>query len=222
MVSANKTGNIEVVLSKLMTSAILPDKTYLAGGTALYFQLRRRLSVDLDFFSSRPFRPETLIFRFRQEFGEVDAELIEKDTLILFLSPEKLKLSLFYLPYKLLSPLVPYEIKPGIVALLASLDDIETMKTVALVQRGSAKDFVDLFYLLKKTGHSFADLSLLVRRKYDLDEKYDYHLKTAMVYFDDAQRELAAIMLVDESGGIRSISEKEWTEIKDFFVRFCL
>ena len=105
---------------------------------------------------------------------------------------------------------------------MASFDDIEAMKALALVQRGSAKDFVDLFYLLKKTGHSFGDLSLLVQRKYDVDDRYNYHLKTAVVYYDDAEQELEAIMLVDELGGIRSISEKEWTEIKDFFVRFCL
>jgi len=104
----------------------------------------------------------------------------------------------------------------------AVLDDIEAMKTLALVQRGSAKDFVDLFYLIKKTGHSFADLSLLVQRKYGLDGKYNYHLKTTMVYFDDAEQELGAIMIVDESGGIRSITEKEWKGIKDFFVRLCL
>lgn len=70
--------------------------------------------------------------------------------------------------------------------------------------------------------HTFTDLSLLVQRKYDVDKKYDYHLKTSMVYFDDAEPELAAIMLADESGGARSISEKEWTGIKEFFVRFCL
>jgi len=178
--------------------------------------------VDLDFFSPKPFSPETFMFKFRQEFGEVDLELMEKETLILFLSPEKLKFSLFHLPYKLLAPLVHHEIKPGIVCSLASLDDIEAMKTLALVQRGSAKDFVDLFNLLKKTGHSFADLSLLVQRKYDLDNKYNYHLKTAMVYFDDAEPELAAIMLADPSGGVRSFSEKEWTGIKEFFLRFCL
>ncbi len=149
-------------------------------------------------------------------------ELMEKETLILFLSPEKLKLSLFYLPYKLLSPLTSYEIKPGIVAYFVSLDDIEAMKAIALVQRGSAKDFIDLFYLLEKSGHSFNDLSALVQRKYDVDEKYNYHLKTAMVYFDDAEEELGAIMLVDEAGGIRGISGKEWKEIKDFFVRLCL
>lgn len=213
---------LEKILAKLIKSAILPHDCYLAGGTALYFHLHQRLSVDLDFFSPKPFSPETFIFKFKQEYREVDLELMQQETLILFLSPEKLKFSLFYLPYKLLSPLVPFEIRPGVFCSLASLDDIEAMKTLALVQRGSAKDFVDLFYLLKKTGHSFADLSLLVQRKYDLDDKYNYHLKTTMVYFDDAEKELGAIMVVDESGGIRSITEKEWKEIKDFFVRFCL
>jgi predicted nucleotidyltransferase component of viral defense system len=213
---------LENILAKIIKSAILPHDCYLAGGTALYFHLHHRLSVDLDFFSPKPFSPETFMFKFRQEFGEVDLELMEKETLILFLSPEKLKFSLFYLPYRLLSPLVPYEIKPGIFCSLASLNDIEAMKTLALVQRGSAKDFVDLFYLLKKTGHSFTDLSLLVQRKYDLDDKYNYHLKTGMVYFDDAEQELGAIMIVDESGDIRSITEKEWKGIKGFFVRLCL
>lgn len=213
---------LENILAKLIKSAILPHDSYLAGGTALYFHLHHRLSMDLDFFSPKPFNPETFMFKFRQEFGEVDLELMEKETLILFLSPEKLKFSLFHLPYKLLSPLVPYEIRPGIFCSLASLEDIEAMKTLALVQRGSAKDFVDLFYLLKKAGHSFTDLSLLVQRKYDLDDKYNYHLKTAMVYFDDAEPELGAIMVVDDSGGIRSITEKEWKGIKDFFVRLCL
>ena len=222
MTSGQKSRLLENVLAQLLTSEILPPDCYLAGGTALYFYLHHRISVDLDFFSPRPFLPETLVFRFRQEFGEVDLELLEKETLILFLSGEKLKFSLFYLPYKLLSPLVSHEIRPGLFCSSASLDDIEAMKTLALVQRGSAKDFVDLFYLLKMTGHSFTDLSLLVQRKYDLDKKYDYHLKTSMVYFDDAEPEVAAIMLANESGGVRSLSEKEWTEIKEFFGRFSL
>ena len=74
----------------------------------------------------------------------------------------------------------------------------------------------------KKPGIHSQIFSFLVRRKYDLDDKYIYHLKTAMVYFDDAEQELGAIMVVDESRGIRSMSGKEWKEIKDFFVRLCL
>ena len=221
MRSGKRVAALETILARVIKSAILPDACYLAGGTALYLRLHHRLSVDLDFFSSRPFNPEMLVFKFKEEFAKIDVELMEKGTLILFLSPNKLKCSLFHLPYKLLSPLTEFKAKPGIVVPLASLDDIEAMKALALIQRGSAKDFVDLFYLLKKTGHSFADLSLFVQRKYDVDQKYDYHLKTALVYFDDAEKDLEAIMLVDESGGIRSIVKKEWKEIKEFFVRLC-
>jgi len=95
------------------------------------------------------------------------------------------------------------------------------MKAIALVQRGSAKDFVDLYYLLKGSGHSFEDLSLKVIRKYGLDKEYDYHLKKALVYFDDAERELEAIWLVGEKGKARKISAEDWKEIKDFFIRLC-
>ncbi len=38
--------------------------------------------------------------------------------------------------------------------------------------------------------HSFEDLFTCVKRKYDVDEKYDYHLKTSMVYFKDAEPEI--------------------------------
>jgi hypothetical protein len=50
-----------------------------------------------------------------------------------------------------------------------------------------------------ESGHSFKDLASRVQTKYQVDEKYDYHLKTAMVYFDDAEKELDAIRLVDET-----------------------
>ena len=60
-----KAAVLENILAKLIKSAILPHDCYLAGGTALYFHLHHRLSVDLDFFSPKPFSPETFIFKFR-------------------------------------------------------------------------------------------------------------------------------------------------------------
>ena len=103
---------------------------------------------------------------------------------------------------------------------MASLDDLEVMKALALAQRGSAKDFIDLFYLLKESSHSFSDLSSLVQLKFGVDKKYDYNLKTAMVYFDDAEAELKSIIMIDKSGEFRPITEKEWQDIKDFFIEF--
>lgn len=42
-----------------------------------------------------------------------------------------------------------------------------------------------------------------------------------MVYFDDAEKEITAIMTIDPSGRIRKILQKEWKEIKEFYMRFC-
>ena len=212
---------LERLLLQLIESQVLPQGGYLAGGTAVYFYLRHRFSVDLDFFTPRPFNAEVQLFKIRELIKDTDVELLEKDTLIANLSPSRLRFSLFYLPYDLLLPLNPYKLKPGLVCPLASCDDIEAMKAVALVQRGSAKDFIDLYRLLQHTGHSFLDLALRVHKKYLVDEKYDYHLKTAMVYFDDAERELDAIWFVGDGDAARNISDQDWGQIKDFFIRFC-
>lgn len=221
MNKGNKAQNLEKILVQLIDNKILPEGSYLAGGTALYYYLHHRLSIDLDFFVPKPFNSEVLVFTMRKFLKKVDLELMEKDTLILFLSDEKLKFSLFYLPYPLLSPLTSYKIRSGLSCHLASLDDIEAMKAISLVQRGSAKDFIDLYYLVKQTQHTFDDIALRVQRKYKVDEKYSYHLKTAMVYFDDAEKELDGILLADKPGRIRIISKNEWKEIKFFFIRYC-
>jgi len=63
-------------------------------------------------------------------------------------------------------------------------------------------------------------LASFVKQKYHLEKKYEYHMKTAMVYFDDAERELDSIMLVQEEGHLHKLSETEWKEIKEFFGRF--
>lgn len=216
-----KFSTLQHLLVFLVENNILPRDSYLAGGTALYFYYSHRISIGLDFFTQKQFRAESLLFRIREFVKETTIEIIEKDTLILYLSPEKIRFSLYFLPYKLLSPLTSHELKPGLLIDLASLDDIEAMKAIALVQRGSAKDFVDLYYLLKDTGHSFEDLSSRVRQKYGLEKEYDYHLKKALVYFDDAERELEAIWLIKEKGRVRRISTEDWKIIKDFFLKFC-
>jgi hypothetical protein len=38
-------------LTRLLRYNLLPEKSYLAGGTAVYFYLKHRVSVDLDFFT---------------------------------------------------------------------------------------------------------------------------------------------------------------------------
>jgi predicted nucleotidyltransferase component of viral defense system len=216
----SKIKGLKNILIQLLKSQILPSESYLAGGTALYYYLHHRLSVDLDFFIQKDFRPEMLVFKLREEFGTADVEIMEKESLIAFLSPEKIKFSLFSFPYHLLSSLKSLELGEGVTCPAASLDDIAAMKAIAISQRGSAKDFVDLYYLLKHIQIKFDDLSSFVQQKYHLEKKYEYHIKTAMVYYDDAEREFDSIVLVQDDGHFRQLSESEWKEIKEFFGRF--
>lgn len=216
----SKIRDLQNVLVQLLKTQILPSESYLAGGTALYFYLRHRISVDLDFFTKKDFNPEMFAFKLREKFNAVDVEIMEKGSLIAFLSSEKIKFSLFVLPYHLLSSLNILELSEGITCAAASLDDIAAMKAIAISQRGSAKDFIDLYYIIKKTQIKFEDLSSFVQQKYQLEKKYEYHMKTAMMYFDDADREIDSIVLVRNENQFHQPSESEWKEIKEFFIRF--
>ncbi|MBN1273261.1 MAG: nucleotidyl transferase AbiEii/AbiGii toxin family protein [Candidatus Aminicenantes bacterium] len=213
---------LEQILIKVLKNNILPKKSYIAGGTALYYYLNHRISIDIDCFTPEPFHADTITHKSREIFDHVDVEIFEKDSLILFLSREKIKFSLFHFPYPLLSKLFSFEIGAQTLCPMASLEDIEAMKAIALVQRGSVKDFVDLYYLLRKTHHTFEDIFTKIQRKYQVDEKYDYHLKTAMVYFFDAEPEIDDIVMIGEDKKARKMNKKDWEKIKAFFVRFCL
>jgi len=123
---------LEEQLGCLLKCNILPARTYLAGGTAVYFYLRHRLSVDLDFFTESAFSSENLLSNVKGCFDKVAVELLENDTLILYLSHEKIKFSLFHFPYGLLTPANNMVTHGGITCPLASLNDIATVKLTAL------------------------------------------------------------------------------------------
>ena len=209
---------LEEQLGCLLKCNILPARTYLAGGTAVYFYLRHRLSVDLDFFTESAFSSEILLSNVKGCFDEVAVELLENDTLILYLSHEKIKFSLFHFPYGLLTPVNNMVTHEGIICPLASLNDIAAMKAMAINQRGSIKDFIDLFFILRKTGLNFVDVAALVMEKYDVDQGYDYHLKTSFVYFDDAEIEMDQIIMLEADSEPRNLTRKEWEAMKTFFL----
>jgi len=207
-------------LARILKCDVLPEGAYLAGGTAVYFYLRHRVSVDLVFFTRDEFSAEIFLYRMKECFDEVAVELMGKDTIILYLGPEKLKFSLFYLPYGLMSPVHKMSINEGITCPLASLNDIAAMKAVAINQRGSIKDFVDLFFILRKTGLDFSDAANLVMEKYGLDQGYNYQLKTSFVYFDDAEQEIDQIIMLKNDKEQKKLTRKEWENIKSFYLDY--
>lgn len=189
----------------------LPAGTYMAGGTAVAIYLNHRVSVDIDLFTEKEFYCSSVIVPIGRRYATTVMNPAEKNTLIATVS--NVRFSLFHYPYPLLKPLV---IKPACNVKLASPEDIAAMKVVAITQRGSAKDFVDLHVLIRAFGLSMDYLMVQVHKKYGVSEDYGYQIKRSLVYFDDAVRSLGDVTII-RNGREERLSNREWSEIEEFF-----
>jgi hypothetical protein len=170
---------------------------YLAGGTGLALHLGHRRSVDFDWFCERPIEQPLRLARQIEDSGlSVDVEDVERGTL--HARASGVRLSFLEYRYPLLRPLLTAR-EPGL--RVASLEDIAAMKLAAVAQRGSRKDFVDLFALGRVL--TLEQMLDLYRRKYGIRDAG--HVLFGLSYFDDADKERMPVMLRRWS----------WAEIKD-------
>jgi hypothetical protein len=86
--------------------------------------------------------------------------------------------------------------------------DIALMKLLAVTNRGSRKDFVDLYTILRD-GPVLKDYLVLLPRKYGEGRLSDYQVLLSLTYFDDAESEPMPEML----------EPFQWKECRDFFER---
>ena len=153
------------------------DKFYLSGGTGLALQLGHRESEDLDFFSRKLFDPEKLVISLKQ-LGKLQGVEIGTGTLNLFVSG--VQLQWLHYPYDLIEPVVSYN---GIK--LASSLDIACNKLITVGSRGSKKDFVDVYFLLKQ--FSLEQMFKAMKKKYVGLDYSQPHILKALVWFDEAE-----------------------------------
>lgn len=149
---------------------------YLSGGTALALQLGHRESEDLDFFSEEEFEAVNLELVLAKLGNLEDVEL-SPGTLNTFLMG--VKLQFLHYPYPLLEKTVNWK---GLS--LSSILDIACTKLITISMRGSKKDFIDLYFILKQ--HSLSQLFMQVRKKYRGTDYNQQHLMKSLVYFEDA------------------------------------
>lgn len=191
----------------------LPAGTYLAGGTAVALYLGHRISVDIDLFTEKEFYCGPVISSLGERYAIEVVSATERDTLIA--NVNNIRFSLFKYPYPLLNP-TNYNSDLNIN--VASPADIAAMKVVSIVQRGTAKDFVDLKAIMLAYQLSLDSLISQVHEKYGVSEEYSYQIKRSLVYFDDAVKGLGDVTLVKNGEGVR-IERKEWDQIEEFFKR---
>lgn len=216
MFYASVPQHVASLLSRL-NSFPLPDKTYMAGGTAVTLYLGHRISIDIDLFTEEHFFTGPIVDAIGRAHTVQIENVSDRDSLVI--AVEGVRLSLFYYPYPLLEPLYYDQVNK---IKLASLTDIAAMKAVAIVQRGSAKDFIDLKCIMEKTGVSLNQLTSITLKKYGVQQDYTYHIKRGLVFFDEAERGLKDIILLRESSIQYPIDQIEWERVKRFFTSIVL
>jgi predicted nucleotidyltransferase component of viral defense system len=193
---------LPVATANLLAKIVLPDKTYLAGGTACALWLGHRQSVDLDFFVPQEFS----VGEWRQKWEkEFDFKMFNQDWQTLEGQAGNVKLAMYYYKYPLIEPVINFKnIK------IASIEDLTAMKLETLINRGTKRDFVDLYFLFKKfslkVGLDYYD------RKYGNIDERELLIKKALVYFDEAEEDEMPKML----------APAEWESIKKYFDKIAL
>ena len=149
---------------------------YLAGGTGLALQIGHRTSIDFDFYRKKEFDGKILAQQISKTLPNLEHRFIGEGTLRVAIN--NCEVSFFYYPYDLIQ-------KPlDIGVLLASKEDIAAMKLLAIADRGTRRDFIDLYFLIQEFGVS--KIFSFLQKKYP---RYDpYHALVGLTYFVDADK----------------------------------
>lgn len=197
--SAVNKGTLEL-LKSLMQQSCLFDFN-LVGGTSLALQIGHRISIDIDLFTDIEFNPSEIRSQLEQHYKLID--VIENKTGLTQKieypanSNNYIKTDIVKYSYKLLKPPIVLE---GI--RLLTKEDIIPMKLAAVANRGSKKDFYDIYFLL----HEFN-----LKEMIDLFEKKfsnfnNFYIIKSLTYFEDAEKDLNPKLLKDCN----------WEEVKLF------
>jgi hypothetical protein len=167
---------------RLINELELIKDFYLAGGTGLALHFGHRFSVDLDFFSDNaktvgPDQRSVL----RSVLDDPTLEITyDKDSTFVVVW-RGVGVSFFRLNlYPLARPtLLVNNVR------LASVDEIGAMKLAAIINRGTRKDMVDLYFILQQV--SLDSLFQVAAVKYAKVRSFPVSAVRALSYFDDAE-----------------------------------
>jgi len=164
----------------------------LVGGTSLALQIGHRISIDIDLFGACEI-DELLFIETLEKYGKVN--VLKKSKNILICSVDGIKVDFVNYKYPLIDN---YTIIDNI--RLASIKDIAAMKLNAIAGRGSKKDFIDLYFLLK--FHTLEQIIGFYLQKYS--DGSEFMVKKSLTYFEDADLEETPVLF----------EEMDWLEIK--------
>ncbi len=202
------TSQQEDFLSLIGEEKSIREIFYFTGGTPLSaFYLFHRLSEDIDLFSEK----EVDILQVRNFIGKVQKKLKIKEVdyrqyyglhtfQLYFSETDILKIDFNFYPFP--------RIEKGLIYKNISVDsalDIAVNKVHTIALKPRARDFIDIYFLIKDKGYTFKDL--LMKAKI----KFDWHIDAVQL----GSMLLQSRNIKDFPRMIRKVNDKEW---QDFFI----
>lgn len=174
---------------------------YLAGGSGLALQIGHRLSEDLDLFTPKEFKPELLGRYLNRQFNYQEI-MVAPGTL--YCNLNQVKVSFIYYEILLIYPLFNFKkIK------VANWRDILAEKFKTLSQRGSRKDFYDIYFVISTYNLTIADSVKIFKSRFKKVEVNYYHILKSLAFFEEAEQEPDLLLL----------KEVPWETVKSFFLK---
>lgn len=180
----------------------LVKSAYLAGGTALAIQIGHRHSYDFDFFTKKEFDERIFLQKITKILPDFELERKDWRTILGYIG--KTRFSYFYYQYPLI-----FKTKKFSGVDLADPRDIAAMKIAAMADRGTKRDFIDLYFIF--TVEKILTLSETLKlydRKFKTLRQNKIHVLKSLSYFEDADKEEMPNM----------IKTVDWKKVKKFFI----
>jgi len=134
---------------------------YLAGGTAVALFLGHRVSADFDLFTEKEIN-KNLLNQVQRVFSDkkIVVSINNPDELTVFV--EGVKITFLKYPFPVLEELANLD---GLKIL--SLKELAVTKAYTIGRRGSLKDYIDLYFILKSNICVLEEIVNLAIKKYD-------------------------------------------------------
>jgi len=179
------------------------QKYYLSGGTALALQIEHRKSIALDFFTATNIDAEELVAWSGHHYPEKDYEIVFRKADQVDLRILGTKISFIHYPFPIINSFLDgANVSSGLKGLkISSVKEIALMKAYVLGRRTSFRDYIDLYYLLKKPYISLEEIIRDCSKKYVLGGEKVFSEKLflqQLSYTEDITDKQEALSLVLE------------------------
>lgn len=197
------------LLKHLMAAPALQD-CRLVGGTSLALQYGHRSSIDLDIFGDVP-DDDLALLEVLENFGAVQGQKTTKYIKSFIVDSIKVD----FVDYSRFPWIDDAVIEDGL--RLASPKDIAAMKTYAIQNRGSKKDFIDLYFLLQH--YTLEDILGFYSIKYPIYSMF--RTRMSLTYFEDAEGQECPKMWMNadwktvKESIIEAVREVDWSQIAE-------